>query len=227
MGPCRDDFDRFLPPTPLARRLSVQSVLFAIGEGTFITGSAVFFTQIVGLSAGQVGIGITVAGLVSFALSVPLGKLADRFGPKRMWSLGAFAGRVALRPSWPLIDGFGAFVADDDRARGGRHGRLVRPRRVHDRRVPAGGARAVAGVHAGGAQHRLHGRRPGRRPRPGLRQRRHHPGRPALHRGGPHAQRALHHPAPRRGATTSRVVEEARRPRRSARARCATAASSR
>ena len=40
---------RMLPPTPLARKLSVQSVLFAIGEGTFLTGSAVFFTQIVGL----------------------------------------------------------------------------------------------------------------------------------------------------------------------------------
>jgi MFS family permease len=101
--------DRFLPPTPLARRLSVQSVLFAIGEGTFITGSAVFFTQIVGLSAGQVGIGITAAGLVSFAFSVPLGKLADRIGPKRMWSLGAFAGAL-LYTVWPLIDGFGAFV---------------------------------------------------------------------------------------------------------------------
>ena len=71
-------------------------MLFAIGEGTFITGSAVFFTQIVGLSAGQVGIGITVAGLAAFVCSVPLGKLADRIGPKRMWALGR--GRAA-RPS--------------------------------------------------------------------------------------------------------------------------------
>ena len=102
--------DRFLPPTPLARRLSVQSVLFAVGEGTFITGSAVFFTQIVGLSAGQVGIGITVAGLVSFVLSIPLGRLADRFGPKRMWALSAFASAF-LYGVWPLIDGFAAFIA--------------------------------------------------------------------------------------------------------------------
>jgi hypothetical protein len=47
--------DRLLPPTPLARRLAAQSVLFAVGEGAFLTGSAVFFTQIVGLSAAQVG----------------------------------------------------------------------------------------------------------------------------------------------------------------------------
>jgi MFS family permease len=102
--------DRFLPPTPLARRLSVQSVLFAIGEGTFLTGSAVFFTQVVGLTAGQVGIGITVAGLAAFLCSVPLGKLADRIGPKRMWALGA-GSAAALYAVWPLIDGFASYVA--------------------------------------------------------------------------------------------------------------------
>ena len=44
------------PPSPLAGRLATQSLLFAAGEGTFLTGSAVFFTQIVGLSAAEVGI---------------------------------------------------------------------------------------------------------------------------------------------------------------------------
>ena len=102
--------DRFLPPTPLARKLSLQSVLFAIGDGTFLTGSAVFFTQVVGLSAGQVGIGITVAGLASFFFAIPLGKLADRIGPKRMWSLGAGAGAL-LYAVWPWIDSFGSFLA--------------------------------------------------------------------------------------------------------------------
>ena len=101
---------RLLPPTPLARRLSVQSVLFAVGEGTFLTGSAVFFTQIVGLSAAQVGVGLTVAGVVSFFFAVPLGKLADRVGPKRMWAIGAFGG-AALYACWPFVDGFGAYLA--------------------------------------------------------------------------------------------------------------------
>ena len=36
------------PPSPLAGRLAAQSLLYALGEGTFMTGSAVFFTQIVG-----------------------------------------------------------------------------------------------------------------------------------------------------------------------------------
>lgn len=102
-------FDRFLPPTPLARRLSVQSVLFATGEGAFLTGSAVFFTQIVGLSAAQVGLGLTVAGVVTFFFAVPLGKLADRIGPKRQWAMGAFAS-AALYTLWPFVGGFATFL---------------------------------------------------------------------------------------------------------------------
>jgi hypothetical protein len=35
---------RLLPPTPIARRLALQSLLFATAQGAFLTGSAVFFT---------------------------------------------------------------------------------------------------------------------------------------------------------------------------------------
>lgn len=101
---------RVLPPTPLARKLSAQSVLFAVGTGVFITGNAVFFTQIVGLSATQVGIGLSISGVVVFLLAVPMGKLADRVGPKRMWAIGAFLEATAFL-CYPLIHGFVAFVS--------------------------------------------------------------------------------------------------------------------
>ncbi|WP_232679633.1 MFS transporter [Nocardioides sp. R-C-SC26] len=97
------------PPSPLAGRLSVQSLLFAVGDGTFITVGAVFFTQIVGLSAAQVGVGITVAGVVSMIVAVPAGKLADRIGPQRMWALGAL-GTASMYAVWPFIEGFAAFL---------------------------------------------------------------------------------------------------------------------
>ncbi len=100
---------RQLPPSPLARSLSVQSILFAVGEGTFITGSAVFFTQIVGLSAAQVGIGLTVSGIVSFFFAVPAGKLADRIGTKRIWAISAL-GTSLLYFVWPLLHGFAAYL---------------------------------------------------------------------------------------------------------------------
>lgn len=88
----------------------MQSVLSAAGEGAFLTGSAVFFTHVVGLSAAQVGLGLTIAGVVTFVVAVPLGKLADRIGPRRMWWLGATA-QAALFLVWPLIGGFAAFLA--------------------------------------------------------------------------------------------------------------------
>lgn len=100
---------RFLPPTPLARRLAIQSMLYALGDGTFFTSSAVFFTQIVGISAAQVGLGLSAAMAASFVLSVPLGKLADRVGPKRLWTVAGFAG-AALYAAWPLVGGFAAFL---------------------------------------------------------------------------------------------------------------------
>ena len=99
-----------VPDTPLARKLSLQSILLAIGEGVFLTGSSVFFTQIVGLSAFQVGLGITVGEGASFLFAVPLGKVADRIGPKRMWSIGAF-GAAGLYAVWPFVQTFAMFLA--------------------------------------------------------------------------------------------------------------------
>jgi hypothetical protein len=53
-----------LPDHPVARRLSIQSIFFALGDGVFTTGNAVYFTQIVGLSAAQVGLGLSITGVL-------------------------------------------------------------------------------------------------------------------------------------------------------------------
>ncbi len=97
------------PPSPLAGRLSVQSLLFALGDGTFMTGSAVFFTQIVGLSAAQVGLGLTIAGIAAFLAALPMGKLVDRFGPKKMWAVSAI-GQASMFSVWPFIGDFQGYL---------------------------------------------------------------------------------------------------------------------
>src|SRR6476646_3319963 len=104
------DLSRLLPDHPVARRLSVQSVMYALGDGVFTTGNAVYFTQIVGLSAAQVGLGLSITGVVALALSVPLGRVADRYGARRMWAVGAML-EALLYLSYPVIHGFAAFVA--------------------------------------------------------------------------------------------------------------------
>ncbi len=101
---------RLLPESPLARALSFQSILSAAGEGAFLTGNAVFFTQVVGLTAAQVGLGLTLAGVVTFVVAVPLGRLSDRVGAKRLWVLSALA-QAFLYLLWPLAGSFATFVA--------------------------------------------------------------------------------------------------------------------
>ncbi|HYF73630.1 MAG TPA: MFS transporter, partial [Nocardioides sp.] len=98
------------PPSPLAGRLSVQSLLFALGEGSFMAGSAVFFTQIVGLTAAQVGLGLTCAGVAAFLAAFPMGKLVDRYGPKRMWAVSA-VGQASMFAVWPFITDFRGYLA--------------------------------------------------------------------------------------------------------------------
>lgn len=101
---------RLLPDSPLARALSFQSILSAAGEGAFLTGNAVFFTQVVGLTAAQVGLGLTLAGVVTFVVAVPLGRLSDRVGAKRLWALSALA-QALLYLLWPLAASFATFLA--------------------------------------------------------------------------------------------------------------------
>jgi len=101
---------RLVPPTPLSRRLSLQSVIFKTGDGAFLTGSAVFFTQVVGLTASQVGLGLTIGAVAAGLAAIGAGRLADRIGPKRTWAIGALLAAL-LFGAWPFIDGFGAYAA--------------------------------------------------------------------------------------------------------------------
>lgn len=98
-----------LPPTKLERDLALQSVLSAFATGSFLTGTAVFFTQIVGLTGSQIGLGMSAAAFVTLALSIPLGRLTDRVGAKRLWMISAFI-EALLYLAWPLASGFASFV---------------------------------------------------------------------------------------------------------------------
>lgn len=98
------------PPSPLAGRLATQSLLFALGDGTFMAGSAVFFTQVVGLTPAQVGLGMTIAGVAGFLVAYPMGRVVDRIGPKRAWAISA-VGQAAMFSVWPFIENFTGYVA--------------------------------------------------------------------------------------------------------------------
>ena len=108
-GTRRGFFRRLIPPTPMSRRLATQSMLFSTGEGAFNTGSAVFLTQVVGMSAARVGLALTITGVAEFLTAYPAGRVVDRFGPKRLWVLSTW-GRVACFLALPFVESFGEYL---------------------------------------------------------------------------------------------------------------------
>ena len=98
------------PPSPLAGRLAIQSLLFALGEGTFMTGSAVFFTQIVGPQRRPGGPRPDHRGRRGLHRGAARGQAGRPLRAQAVWAVSA-AGQAGLFTLWPFIDGFGGYVA--------------------------------------------------------------------------------------------------------------------
>lgn len=81
---------QLIPPGGVTRSLAFAAVVNTFGNGLYLVLSALFFTRIVGLSAANVGLGLSGAALVGLAASTPMGYLADRFGPRNL-AVGWFA----------------------------------------------------------------------------------------------------------------------------------------
>jgi len=91
-----------VPETRFGRRLAAAALVDALGTALFLTVSAVYLTRMVGLSATQVGLGISAAALVGLLTSVPLGVLGDRIGPGRLY-VALQVGRAAGFAAYPLV----------------------------------------------------------------------------------------------------------------------------
>ncbi|NEC19594.1 MFS transporter, partial [Streptomyces parvus] len=74
--------ERWIPAAGPARGLAVAQLVNSLGDGAYYVCSALYFSQVVGLSAAQIGLGLTVAWGVGAVAGVPLGNLADRRGPR-------------------------------------------------------------------------------------------------------------------------------------------------
>jgi hypothetical protein len=69
---------RLVPADSLRRRLIAVRLAGSIGKGVFLSGSVVYFTLHVGLTASQVGVGLSAAGFAGLISSVLFGMVADR-----------------------------------------------------------------------------------------------------------------------------------------------------
>lgn len=109
-GDQRGFLRRLIPPTPMSKRLATNSLLFSTGEGTWMTGSAVFLTQVVGMSVTKVGLALTIVAVAEFLLAYPAGRIVDRFGPKRVWAISTW-GRALCFVALPFVDSFATYLA--------------------------------------------------------------------------------------------------------------------
>lgn len=98
-----------VPDTSVGRRLGAMAVVDAIGTGLYLAASTLFFTRAVGLSGGQLGFGLALAGIVSLVTTVPIGAVADRFGPRRVL-VALSLWRAAGLAAYALVHDFTGFL---------------------------------------------------------------------------------------------------------------------
>ncbi|MET9429035.1 MFS transporter [Streptomyces sp. NPDC003036] len=70
------------PRRSAPRGLALAQLVNSVGDGAFYVTSALYFSRVVGLTPGRIGLGLTLAWAVGAVAGVPLGHLADRRGPR-------------------------------------------------------------------------------------------------------------------------------------------------
>jgi hypothetical protein len=104
-----DRLKGYIPDRGAGRTLALVTFIDSIGTGLFLAGAAIFFVRSIGLTAVQVGLGLSVGGLIGFATTVPIGVLGDLLGPRRLlvlfqlWRAGCLVALV-------FVSGVGSFT---------------------------------------------------------------------------------------------------------------------
>jgi MFS family permease len=99
-----------LPPRGPPRLLAGAQLVSSVGSGMYFVCLALYFTRVLGISAVQLGGGLTAAWAVSFVVGVPVGHLADRWGRRRVAVTMTFGSGVAMT-AYLLVHSFWAFLA--------------------------------------------------------------------------------------------------------------------
>ncbi|MFF2080717.1 MFS transporter [Kitasatospora sp. NPDC058162] len=108
-GRLPDVLRRRLHPDPTVRRLAGITLVNTVGNGLSLSVAVLFFTRVLGLSAAQLGFGMTAAGLCGVAASVPAGRAADRWGARRVLVVLVTVEAVGSA-GYALVHSYPAFV---------------------------------------------------------------------------------------------------------------------
>ncbi|MET3985337.1 MFS transporter [Streptomyces sp. PvR034] len=94
-----------LPRTPAGRKLAAGAAVDSVGSGMFLAASTLYFVTVVGFPAERVGLVLAVASVVGLLSPVPLGRLADRVGPAKVY-VGLLAARGVGYAGFALVHDF-------------------------------------------------------------------------------------------------------------------------
>lgn len=98
-----------LPDTRPQRVVAASNFVYTVGSGLYLTAGVLYFTQAVRLPASQVGLGLGIAGLLSLAVGIAVGHLADRHGARGVYAATLVVQALATA-GFVLVDGFWPFV---------------------------------------------------------------------------------------------------------------------
>ena len=100
--------DDLVPERGPKRVFAAATLATTFGFGLIMTASALYFTRVVHLSTGKVGVGLSIAGLIGLVAGVPTGDLADRYGPREVLR-GAMVVQFLTTLSYVFIRNFLGF----------------------------------------------------------------------------------------------------------------------
>lgn len=98
---------RLMPDTRPQRVLAASNFVYTVGSGLYL--AAGDFTEAVHLPAGQVGLGLGIAGLLALVSGVAVGHLADRHGARGIHAATLVVQALATT-CFVLADSFWPFV---------------------------------------------------------------------------------------------------------------------
>ena len=105
----RTTLRRFVGESATQRVVVLSGLVDSVGTGLFLAVATLFVTGQVGLSAAQLGLGLSIAGVLGLLVGVPVGVLGDRFSAKKvlvglhLWTAAGFLAYV-------FVDGFLSFL---------------------------------------------------------------------------------------------------------------------
>lgn len=91
------------------RKLALAGFINQLGTAAFLAAVPLYALRVIHLSIGQVGLGLSVAGVVGLIAGIPVGHLADRRGPRDIFLITlliqtfSMTSLVFVHSFWPFV----------------------------------------------------------------------------------------------------------------------------